>query len=367
MGTASSILSSSNNEINAIHRYINTIISSTDGDCSTDSIPSLETLMDNPLLSIQLLRSLSVHGSVDDDDDGGGDISTRIGQWITIEYLELEVAANTPKEKYLLDWQGSIASLPLSLPISVLGLSAQDSITDSSFKNINLQHIQFLNLASNQIQSLSTLAMTLPHTLLAIDLSFNESIHFTHLCFYPLLNLRSLILDGCGITTTMVDTTGEQHIDADKVNNDEGDDVESKYHVIGYFDSIFSGLINLKELSLKENQLTASSLLGLFYFSLESVDSQLASLWVDDNPLCDSQKLLRTCCEALLKRIPSLVSINDKKYPRSSSNVDVVAILRNGGHRIDTASNAGNEKALANLETEYLSALKGDRESTIVS
>jgi hypothetical protein len=148
----------------------------------------------------------------------------------------------------------------------------------------------------------------------------------------------------------------------------DGDvDVEGLFaSAIGYFDSIFSGLISLRELSLRENQLMSASLRGLLYFALGPVDSKLTKLWIDDNPLCGSQKALRACSEALIKSIPSLSSINDKDYLHSTNVVDVVAILRNGQQRISNVD-TGNDKGFANMEKEYLSALRGERENTVVS
>jgi len=123
---------------------------------------------------------------------------------------------------------------------------------------------------------------------------------------------------------------------------------------------------NLQELSLKENSLKASSLIGLGFFGLPSINSRLHSLWLDDNPVCESSKTLKTCSDILINIIPSLVSINNKKYRDNTSTLDIVTILKKGDQRIDCSSNQANEKGFDNLEKEYLSALKGERENTVV-
>jgi len=143
----------------------------------------------------------------------------------------------------------------------------------------------------------------------------------------------------------------------------------------------------LKELSLKENQLKNSpfSLDGLLFFSFDdsnnninnndningsSSSSKLMILSMEDNPLCESSKLMRVVTETLITKIPSLVSINSKQYrsTRDANKMNVVSILQKG-QSSSSSSNAMSlsEKGFENMEKEYLSALRGERETTVIS
>jgi len=272
---------------------------------------------------------------------------------------------------------------------------SSNQLTDNDMNEILLQlapqnmPLLYLNISCNQVHSMKSLAMSLSLSinvlsLKVLDLSYNECLTFQSLSFYPLFNLEKLVLDGCGIKSTLVSLNNNSNDDDDDDSNNNDDDINIfGFNNINYFDSIFSGLINLKELSLKENQLknTPFSLNGLLFFSLDdnsnsdsdtsNSSSKLMILSIEDNPVCESSKVISRVTETLVKLIPSLSSINNKKYRPTEGTMDVVSILKKGQSSSSSSSSSRalslSEKGFENMEKEYLSALKGERENTVVS
>ena len=164
--------------------------------------------------------------------------------------------------------------------------------------------LSYLQIGGNPITSMSSLTQIVPSTIIVLDVSFTENIVLEPGCFLHCPQLIRLSLDGCSMATTM-------H------GNDEGDkDVMRS--------SVFAGLVSLKELSLKENELSDNdSIAGLFFFALTSgpaadmtiikhlVSPTLTQLWLDDNPISDSQSALRDAKDVLITNIPSLKFINN--------------------------------------------------------
>jgi len=398
MGSGLSVVNDINdiNDINGtiidMHRVIMMMMMATDN--NTNTTRSVDEIIQKPSLSIALLRELSSSSSSSSLDMVRDNMRTIETMDDIDEYLgnangntdAVNVNANVndddDDERYLLsvdccpDAESAlmliqrVAALPrvTGISSSTSNLIIMDDSGVSSIKGIDLQHIQTLNLSNNTtIRSVKTLALALPPSLLSsllvLDLSYC-TLSFSHLCFYPLVNLRKLTMDGCGISDTLVVAATS--------TDDDGDGDDDASTTIGYFDSIFSGLINMQELSLKENELgSSSSLRGLGYYSLPCVDSKLHSVWIDDNPLCESSKTLTSSVSMLISAITSLVSVNDKNYrTTATATVDVVAVLRKGDQRIDRSSGgygSGSGSGLDSMEKEYLAALKGERETTVVA
>ena len=61
--------------------------------------------------------------------------------------------------------------------------------------------------------------------------------------------------------------------------------------------------------------------------------------------------------DTLISRVPTLISIKDKKYRTSTSTVDVVSILQRGQQRVDATPHL-SEKDMESMEREYFAALR---------
>ena len=366
------------NDTIEMHRFMATKTKAT----TTTTTISVDDMIQTPSLSIAMLRELSSSSS------SSSSSSLEVDNVVTIETMDDideylgndDSNGNDDGARYMLsvDCLDAESSLMLIQRVAALqrvtGISAaSNKLIDengiNSIKDIDLHYIQTLNLSNNTtIRSVKTLSLSLSQLplLLVLDLSYC-SLHLTSLCFYPLVSLQKLTMDGCGISDTLVAAS----------STDDGDGTSTTVTTVtrgvGYFDSIFSGLINMQELSLKENELgSSSSLRGLGYYSLLGVDSVLRSLWIDDNPLCESSKAFSSSVSMLINDITSLQTVNDKNYRTTTTTtaaaIDVVALLRKGDQRIDRGSSSSSSSSgLDNMEKEYLSALKGERETTVVA
>ena len=165
--------------------------------------------------------------------------------------------------------------------------------------------LSYLQIGGNPLTSTLLITRSIPDTIIMLDLSFTEAIVLEPGCFLHCPQLTRLSLDGCSLTTTMHENEGG---DKDVMRS-----------------SMFAGLVSLKELSLKENELSDNdSIAGLFFFALTSaatandmsiikhlVSPTLTQLWLDDNPISDSQSALRDAKDVLITAIPSLKFINN--------------------------------------------------------
>jgi hypothetical protein len=233
-----------------------------------------------------------------------------------------------------------------------------------------------LHIGGNTISSAHLLTSALPSSLLYLDLSFTESLTLECGVFLPCPQLLYLALDGCGIASTVcgIDPTP---------SNPRSPLAEA------CASSIFYGLACLVHLSIKENGLEdCDSLAGLVYFSLQSAHSlegfpgyqdcgveqtKLTYLDIAENALCDVAAELSAARTYAATNIPSLqridgFSVNSSRA--SSTTVDMYAMmatktqLQNEGRG---SSVPGGGVLADNLEKEFLAALKGERDTTVVS
>ena len=179
-----------------------------------------------------------------------------------------------------------------------------------------------LQLGGNPITSMLSVTQTMPSTIIVLDMSFTEDIVLEPGCFLHCPQLVRLSLDGCSLTSTM-----------------HGDEEEGDKDVMRL--SKFAGLVSLKELSLKENELSDNdSIAGLLFFALSTaaaadmtiikhlVSPTLTQLWLDDNPISDSQSALRDAKDVLITNIPSLQFINNVATAKATtSTFDVLGKL----------------------------------------
>lgn len=222
--------------------------------------------------------------------------------------------------------------------------------------------INYIQLGGNPFQNFSPLAAALPSTMVALDLSFTEGLVLEPGCFLLCPQLLRLSLDGCELPCT--------------THDGEGDPTTR---------SMFYGLVQLTMLSLKENDfVSTSSLDGLQFFALSMgmdeikpfVPQTLEYLHLEDNPVSDSQLSLRDAKSALMATIQSLKYINNEPTTRhlvSSFDVVSTAVARKKRDSWDAPSagdmlfSGGNKEGLDAMEKEYISALKGERDVSVVA
>ena len=138
--------------------------------------------------------------------------------------------------------------------------------------------------------------------------------------------------------------------------------------------SIFWGLVRLQELSLKDNALeTPASLQGLSYFNFGPKYSNilkptLMHLWLNENPYQIISAMKKKGEEFLRMSLPFLKTLDDKELNSVSelSSVEVSKILRDNASS-GGSSTVGGTAGFENMEKEYLSALKEERDTTIVA
>ena len=226
----------------------------------------------------------------------------------------------------------------------------------SFFSSPNLLYI---HLGGNQISSLHFLSNNLNGSnLLILDLSYTENLTIEHNSFVTLPRLTKLILDGCNISQTLI-----------KLENSSS--------------SIFTGLINLHHLSLKDNYLDSlESLIGITYFSYSNLGFEykllpnhsdifppcLRSISLKDNPYNCNDKLKLEIHNILASAIPTLQDIDGNIFnkPDMHISIDLSKILK---REVGASANIGGlqGKGLDNMEIEYLAALKNEKDFTIIS
>ena len=226
--------------------------------------------------------------------------------------------------------------------------------------------INNIHLGGNPFQNFSPLAAIFPTTLVALDLSFTEGLVLERCCFVLCPQLIRLCLDGCELNSTMHDEI-------------QGDNQQPSTR------SIFYGLVQLNLLSLKENNLeNPASLDGLQFFAFTDLDEDtsrfvpqsLEYLHIEDNPVSESQSALRATRSALVATIQSLKYINNETTTKKAvSSFDAIgSATRRKRDVLDVSSgvgnslfSGGNENGLDAMEKEYLSALKGERDVSVVA
>jgi hypothetical protein len=243
---------------------------------------------------------------------------------------------------------------------------------DTTATLLNMPRLKYLHIGGNPIRNALTVTLRCGFLLQVLDMSYTEQLKFDSRCFQFCPLLIKLALDGCNIkTTTSMGKRGLQ-------GADDGE-------------SIFYGLLALQELSMKENELESTeSLSGLNYFSLKSLatlgatgtsnatpvpppSATLHHLYLADNPICDNTPELRKFRSSLQAGISSLSAIDTFVIPASTSSssssapIHLPSILKRkeGGDPDMTGTGGGG--GLDSMEQEFLSALKGERDNSVVS
>ena len=246
---------------------------------------------------------------------------------------------------------GPAANPPVGVPVG------EDHSPPSEFLS--------LNLASNPMCSWSTLDTLryCPPSLLVLDLSYCAGVEGRELalcagCFLGCPQLVRLVLDGCGLTSTMchsviVDSATQQHSAL----------------------SVFFGLVCLQELSLIDNQICSDNtmLAGIVPPTPAGVGllSALKHLAIIGNPCTDTAAEYATLKHALYAGLPALVDIDGYPCELVVKATDATIASKNRGsstHGITTSinSNTSSDLNLAN-EKEFLCALKGEKDHTVVA
>eukprot|EP01041_Mallomonas_annulata_P010952 gene10952-22874_t len=274
--------------------------------------------------------------------------------------------------------------LPKLQALNISGNLLTDSSIISESYLLSSHPLQYLQIGGNKFQSLRSLTQNLPNSLLILDLSYTESLNIEPGSFLHCSQLQKLILDGCKLDKTF-------HSFFPNNQNQENDDNSAiiSRSILRY--SIFSGLVALKELSIKENLfINKESLLGILFFAMTStttststltnknniqdiLPSTLLKIYLEDNPVCESQLSLREVSIMLSSAISSLEFIDNQRIERNPSEAsrtfDVLAMR--GTQRVEKEIGVGlyttNEKGLDSMEVEFLAALRGEKDNTVVS
>ena len=227
------------------------------------------------------------------------------------------------------------------VPASLVSLNlSSNNLTDIQLMDTNILQnntIKFLSLASNSVQFVTNITLNCTRSLVYLDLSYMEDLQLTAGCFMFLNQLQKLILDGINLSATYDASNSLSH---------------------------FIGLINLSELSLRENQINSfDALNGLLIFNHDHYKC-LKKLYLADNPLPLSKYI-----NNLSGAIGSLRFIDSQQVHGASANPFRV-LEQNRGNRIGNHVNISeyqDSKGLDAMEAEYLSALKGERDNTVVT
>lgn len=267
----------------------------------------------------------------------------------------------------------------------------------------SLSRLGYLLIGGNSnLYNVAALTSCLPMSLRVLDLSYSEGLTLSRMYFAYLPHLLRLSLDGCGLSDTCLPAP-------QSANGTSSEDANS-----GSERSFFDGLVNLRELSLKENTFeTLESLYGLLWFgrNVASASSKTQSqsqsqsqtplqprqsirkptlerLWLGENEVTRESESRRRICELLGGRIETLQSIDSDILKEENADggmlagsvgkttvYDVLAMnaVRGVGredHVIDDINaRAGGLTGggLDNMEKEYLAALKGERDLAVVA
>ena len=262
-----------------------------------------------------------------------------------------ETKANDVKEYCLNAEMASLQTLSIfnslcnsaAIPAALVSLNlSSNNLTDVQLMDANILQnntIKFLSLASNSVQFATNITLNCTKNLLFLDLSYTEGLELTAGCFMFLNNLQKLILDGINLSSTYDVSNSLSH---------------------------FVGLINLSELSLRENQINNfDELNGLLIFNHEHYKC-LKKLCLAENPLPLSKYI-----NSLGLLIDTLSFIDSQQVNVcSANNVPFRPLEQYRGNKICNTVNISeyqDSKGLDAMEAEYLSALKGERDNTVVS
>lgn len=193
-----------------------------------------------------------------------------------------------------------------------------------------LSSLTYLHLGGNSALPLQDITVAFASAQnRVLDLGYTESLPqaLSDAPFAACPQLVRLVLDGCGLESTLVGAG-----------------------------SLFTGLPSLRELSLKENLFgSVDSLRGL-----ECLAASLRRLCLADNPVMEVSSQVAEI-RGLLGQMPRLEILDDKSIRQQEPGEGKAVILS----RVDGGSSAVG--GLDQMEREYLSALKGERDTSVVS
>lgn len=230
---------------------------------------------------------------------------------------------------------------------------ANNLISDESLASCQLlSTLTYLHIGGNKLGKMINFSKLIESNanLMVLDLSYTEMLPVENVPFFMAPQLKRLCLDGCDLATTV--QTRED----------------------GSIISLFWGLVQLNELSLKENYFdSVGSLNGLEFFNFDSVlvnllRPALSHLWLNDNPYQSIQAHQLEVEEYIIRSAPSLKSLNDKVLHSDwdSRPVDFSKVLKRDGAGGSLSVGGLQGEGLDNMEKEYLAALKNEKDCTVV-
>lgn len=289
---------------------------------------------------------------VDIDEEMSGHFTYHVtsldDEFILLE-LHTETKANNAKEYCLNAEMASLQTLDIfnslcdtsEIPAELVSMNlSSNNLTDVQFidnRITQVESLKYLSLASNNIIFATNITFNCTRNLLYLDLSYMDELQLTAGCFMFLNCLQKLVLDGINLSITH-DTTNSL--------------------------SYFIGLINLTELSLKENQISEKDALnGLMIFNHEYY--RLKKIFLAENPLPLSKYKA-----ALGSAISTLRFVDSQQVNTESVNNTPYNVLEQ--NRSNQSNNVSigeyqDNKGLDSMEAEYLAALKGERDNTVVN
>lgn len=248
---------------------------------------------------------------------------------------------------------------------SLTGLNmSSNQCMDSTFSSSRLlaltTDLSYLHLGGNQLVYPASLFKNLSNcNILILDLSYTETLCLSAFDFLYIPQLKRLVLDGCNLESTTCKSS---------------EDTEEEI-------SIFWGLVELQDLSLRENQLSSiRSLSGLSFFNISSVGTAaipnyvtnllpptLSQIWLSSNPCCETSAGSAEVNFYVKMLIPSLLTVDGRAVQEAATrSIDLSKVLKREEVG-NSLSVTGSGVAFENLEKEYLAALKNEKDGTVVN
>lgn len=259
--------------------------------------------------------------------------------------------------------------------LSMLNIS-NNQLTRQSLKSSKVQLSRCLlqlNIGGNSFSTMQDIIPNLPSSLLILDVSFTEGLQFPKGVFLSCPQLLQLAVDGCGITSTVFGEDGD----------DTGDCALAK----ACSSSIFYGLVNLVNLSIKENALeSADDLKGLAFFAVQNNqvstnneeynlgwEPKLRNISIAENPLCETSAELKRALSFITNTLPSVQKVDDKVVRSAAAPeaaVDRSSTQFRKQHAAEQALREGERGSAVvsdAMEREFTAALRSEKDNAVVS
>jgi hypothetical protein len=251
-----------------------------------------------------------------------------------------------------------------------------------------LPHLMQLSIGGNRFSSITSSSTAyLPSSLLVLDLSFTEGLVFSPGIFVACPQLLQLTIDGCGIVSTTFDEENFEFDSASPLRGCEGTKLAAACR-----QSIFYGLVNLVNLSMRENAVeTTEGFEGLAFFAAQAMHTELLTVAPDltasdsgaavlpscalthvcvaENPAFETSSELKKFSSWVAATLPSVRTIDHKVLPGHAAPltnvVDHTSVeYRAARSQQATLSGAG---VTDNMEREFTAALRGEKDVATVS